>query len=69
MRPKPLPLPATQILVNTRTLAERWGVDPRTAIRICRFHELAEITMVPGGRILYARGDVEDLETQLFGVN
>jgi hypothetical protein len=44
-------------------------VDPRTAIRICRFHELAEITMVPGGRILYARGDVEDLETQLFGVN
>jgi hypothetical protein len=58
-----------QVLVNTRTLAERWGVNPRTVIRICRIHDVEEITLVPHGRILYARGDVEQLESQLFGVN
>jgi 5'-deoxynucleotidase YfbR-like HD superfamily hydrolase len=69
MKLKPLPLPPDQILVNTRTLAKRWGVDARTVLRIARFHDLAEYCLVDDGRVMLAREDVDALESEIFKWN
>jgi len=50
-------------------LADRWGIDTRTVIRLCRYHEIREIQLVPGGRILYPRSEIETLEEALFRPN
>jgi hypothetical protein len=55
--------------VNTRLLAERWAVDPRTVLRVCRFHHIPEIRLRDGGRILYSCEKISALERQIFGRN
>jgi len=50
-------------------LADRWSVDPRTVLRICRYHELTEIQLRDGGRILFPREQVEALEAKIFSCN
>jgi len=67
MRPKPLD--ATPQLVNTRTLAERWGVTSRTVLRACRIHDIPEIRLCDGGRILFPCDCIRQLEKELFGRN
>ena len=57
------------ILVTTRTLADRWAVDPRTALRACRFHELKEVRLRPGGRILFCLDAVLKIERDIIGEN
>ncbi len=67
MRTKPLD--ATPQLVNTRTLADRWGVNPRTVLRVCRLHAVPEIRLCEGGRILYPCDSIRALERSLFHRN
>ncbi len=69
MKPKPLSLPEGQILVNTRLLTDRWGINQRTVIRLCRYHGLSEIQMVPKGRLLFFAEEISELERKLFGWN
>ncbi len=69
MRRKLLSLPPEQVTVNTAQLSDRWGVSRRTVIRVCRIHAVKEIPLVEGGRILYPRDDIEELEAKLFGWN
>ena len=69
MQRKPLPLPPNQLTVTVRLLSDRWGLHGRTVIRVCRYHGVPELSLVPGGRILYPRDAIEDLETRLFNWN
>ena len=66
MRRQPLALDKSQILVTTRILADRWSVNPRTVLRVCRVHNLQEIRLQIGGRIFFPREEIEALELQLF---
>lgn len=66
MKAPPLLLDSTQILVNTTILAARWNVDRRTVLRVCRLHEVEEIRLRPGGRVLFPRDMIEALEADLF---
>ena len=69
MLTKSLPLPPEQVTVNTQFLSDYWGVSERTVIRYCRFHAIPEIRFVPGGRILYSRTAIEELEATFFNQN
>jgi len=69
MLKKPLPLDPSTVLVNSRVLAERWGVCERTAIRICREHGITPFQLRRGGRLLFDRGAVEDFEADAFHWN
>jgi len=76
MLKRPLPLDPSQILVNTRDLANRWRVDPVTVRRLCRIHDVTEIRFPkpgddgePRGRIHYPREEVEALEARIFHWN
>jgi hypothetical protein len=44
-------------------------VDPRTVLRICRYHAIPEQQLIEGGRILYPREAIEDLERSIFHAN
>ncbi len=69
MQTKRLPLEPAAILVNTRTLADRWSVNSRTVLRICRHYELTEIKFLVSGRILFLREEIETLEAKIFRLN
>jgi hypothetical protein len=64
-----LPLDPNALLVNSRVLADRWGVCERTVIRICRENRIAEIQLRPGGRLLFDRDAVEEFEAEAFHWN
>jgi len=64
-KPRKRSLPATPLLVNTHTLAVRWQVCPRTVLRVCRLHALAELRLTAHGRILFLITQVAALETEL----
>ena len=66
MRGKPLSVDSKQILVNTRILADRWAVNTKTVLRVCRVHQVQEIRLQTRGRVFFMRDAVEALEAELF---
>jgi len=55
-----------QTLVDTRTLAERWGVSMRTVLRYCRIYELPEVRFIPTGKLFFREADIAELEKRVF---
>jgi hypothetical protein len=64
-QPRQRSLPATPLLVDTRTLAIRWAVCPRTVLRVCRYHGKTEVRLTPHSRILFLLTEIDPLEREL----
>jgi len=61
-----MPNPQARTLIDTRTLALRWGVDQRTVLRYCRFSGVPRVRFSDYGKVFYRVHDIAALEQRIF---
>lgn len=61
-----MPNPETRTLIDTRTLALRWGIDQRTVLRYCRLSGIQRVRFMKTGKVFFRVHDIAAFERRIF---